>query len=115
MPPDCKKFVESMDSFLESTNKLIFGLPFHKLWKTKNWKALVNSLDTAYKFCSSQIQEKFKEIEEAEKEPDSEVGMDFLSYMIHSGKMSKEVIAVNAVDLMSAGVDTVSPLKDIES
>ena len=35
------------------------------------------------------------------------VGVDFITYMIHAGKMDVKTIAVNAVDLMIAGADTV--------
>ena len=35
------------------------------------------------------------------------VGDDFLSHMIYSGKMDVKEIAVNSIDLLAAGVDTV--------
>ena len=36
------------------------------------------------------------------------VKVDFLTYLVHSGKMSLEAITANVIDLMMAGVDTVS-------
>ena len=113
MPPECKKYVDSIHIFLETTTKLMFSLPFHKIWPTKNWKTLVNSFDYLYSYASGHVNEKIAELEKAEKlnefeKVDAELGMDFLTYMIHSGNMSVEELAVNAVDLISAGVDTVS-------
>ena len=112
MPPECKQFVDNIHSFMETTSKLFFSLPFHKIWRTKNWKALVNSFDDLYTYASGQVNEKIREIEEADKSGesetvDAELGMDFLTYMIHSGTMSVEELAVNAIDLLTAGVDTV--------
>ena len=109
MPPECKHFVDSIHTFFEATSKVLFGFPLHKLWRTKNWKTLVSSFDDVFTYASGQINEKIKEIEEAGKseKADAELGMDFLTYMIHSGTMSVEEIAVNAIDLLSAGVDTV--------
>ena len=34
--------------------------------------------------------------------------VDILTYLVHSGKQSLEEAATNAVDLMTAGIDTVS-------
>ena len=110
MPPECKKYVDSIHIFLETTAQLMFSLPFHKIWPTKNWKALINSFDYLYTYASGHVNEKIAELEkvkESEK-ADAELGMDFLTYMIHSGTMSVEELAVNAVDLIGAGVDTVS-------
>ena len=46
-----------------------------------------------------------QQIEDADEVPEK---MDFLTYMLLSGKLNKEEIASNAVDLMFAGIDTVS-------
>lgn len=115
MPPECKKFVDDVHSFTATTGKILFGLPFHKIWRTKQWKELVNSLDGILTYTGHQVNQKIKKIEREEKEEADEAGenqaeleMDFLTNMIHSGKMSVNEIAVNAMDLLTAGVDTVS-------
>ena len=115
MPPECKHFVDNIHTFFDANSKVVFGLPLHKLWRTKNWKTLVSSFDDLYTYASGQINEKIKEIEEAGKlnvseKADAELGMDFLTYMIYSGTVRVEEIAVNAIDLLSAGVDTVSSI-----
>lgn len=111
MPPECKKFVDNLHSFLVTTNKMFFGLPLHKLWKTKNWKELVRSQKDMFDYTSSLVNQKIKEIEKdagSSEEVQAELGTDFLTYMVHSGSLSVEEIAINSIDLLSAGVDTVS-------
>lgn len=114
MPPDCREFVDNAHVNLETTNKLLYGgLPLHKLWKTKTWKEMVNAQDMMLSYAGKQVEEKIKAIEESSAALEAgdalaELGEDFLTYMIHSGKMSMQEIAVNAIDLLLAGVDTVS-------
>lgn len=112
MPQECKGLVDDLHTMLVITNKMLVGIPFHKLWKTKNWKALVGSVDRMLSYAGRQVDDKIKKIEEAERGDGlgAEEGMDFLTYMLHSssGKMTVEEIAVNAIDLILAGVDTVS-------
>ncbi len=72
-------------------------------------------MDFTYSFSSSLIQAKIEEIEKRAVEntvDDDDAGDDFLTHMVYSGKMDVKEIAVNAVDLLAAGVDTVSRLDD---
>ena len=46
-------------------------------------------------------------LEKGGEDEDPPVGVDFITFMIHAGKMDLDTIATNAVDLMAAGVDTV--------
>ena len=110
MPPECKKFVADLHSFLDTTNKLFYELPLHKLWKTRNWKELLRSQKDMFSYTSKLVNEKIREIE-AENSMEvqlAELGTDFLTYMVHSGSLSVGEIAINAIDLLGAGVDTVS-------
>ena len=112
MPQECKGLVDDVHTMLVTTSKMMSGLPFHKLWKNKNWKTLVSSMDGMLSYAGGLVNEKVKRIELAEEGDglETEEGMDFLTYMLHSssGKMTVEEIAVNAIDLIIAGVDTVS-------
>ena len=114
VPEDCQEFIDELQEFLHSTQDILFGLPFHKLWATKSWKRLSNAQQKVYDIAMSYIEQKNKEIKEEDKRS-IEVGddyeapdhVDFLTYMMHAGKMSPEEITANALDLMAAGVDTV--------
>ena len=46
-------------------------------------------------------------LEEGKEDDEPPVGVDFITFMMHAGKMDLDTIATNAVDLMAAGVDTV--------
>ena len=46
-------------------------------------------------------------LEEGGEDDEPPVGVDFITFMMHAGKMDVNTIATNAVDLMAAGVDTV--------
>lgn len=113
VPEDCQEFIDELQEFLHSTQDILFGLPFHKLWATKSWKRLSNAQQKVYDIAMSYIEQKNKEIKEEDKRS-IEVGedyeapdhVDFLTYMMHAGKMSPEEITANALDLMAAGVDT---------
>lgn len=112
MPPDCVKLVDHVQNFFNVTNRMFFGLPFHKIWRNKNWKELVRSLDFILSYASRLVEEKIEQIEQQSSEQGesahAELGEDFLTYMIHSGKMDIHEIAANAIDLLLAGIDTVS-------
>ena len=69
--------------------------------------ASVNNL--AMKFINERMQEITEEEKHAledSKEVPGEV--DFLTYLMHSEKMSPEELSTNTVDLLMAGVETVS-------
>ena len=107
MPHDCREFVDNIQGFLETTSKLLMGVPLHKFIKTQNWKNLVKHFEKAYSIASGLTKSRIEEIEREAETGEGEEKDDFLSHMIHSGKMSVEEVAVNAIDLMSAGIDTV--------
>jgi hypothetical protein len=46
-------------------------------------------------------------VEEGGEEDEPPVGVDFITFMMHAGKMDLETITTNALDLMGGGVDTV--------
>jgi cytochrome P450 len=114
MPPECKEFVENTKINFDTTNKLMFSIPFHRLWRTRKWKKMVNALNYIISYAGKLVKERISEIAK-DADANAELGDDFLTYMILSGKMGTEEIAVNAIDLLGAGVDTVSASMDIRN
>ena len=113
VPPDCKEFINSIAEFVVLANKLLFGFPLHKFMRTKNWEMFVHHYKTIYTFANSLVRAKIEDIENKvvkKQEEGGDDGHDFVSHMIQSGKMDIKEIAVNSVDLLSAGVDTVRTL-----
>ena len=101
-----------MQQIVVVTQDLLFGLPFYKYFRTKSWNALTESMMAVYKISMRHIEAKISEIKDMDKETReerlSEENTDFLTHMILNGKMSLEEISTNAMDLLGAGVDTVS-------
>jgi hypothetical protein len=55
----------------------------------------------------AQVTEEDKRLVEGWEDDEPPVGVDFITFMMHAGKMDLETIASNAADLMAGGVDTV--------
>ena len=112
MPAECRQFVDDVHSFITTTDTLFYSLPLHWIWRTKHWKELVQAQEGMLKYNRSVVNQKIKEMERAAEEGGSdgeaELGTDFMTYMVSKGDMSVQEIAVNAMDLLNAGVDTVS-------
>ncbi len=83
MPQECKELVNNLDEFISVTVELLFSIPFHKLWRTKKWKRLVNTTEAFFTYAKCHVDQKIKEIEEGNVGEDvqAELGMDFLTYM----------------------------------
>lgn len=113
VPPDCQEFIVATNNFFAASQTLLFGLPFHKIYATKPYKTLLKSFKRIFEISMAHIKERLDELHEEElviegEEEGPPLGVDFLTYMSKAGKMSLENITTNAIDLLAAGVDTVS-------
>lgn len=104
VPEECQKFISEVQEFVEASQEIQFGLPFHKVYPTKAWKALVRSMQNTYDIAMKYVKEKLEKVNNSFPEENE----DFLTAMIKKGEMSIEDISINAIDLLGAGVDTVS-------
>ena len=113
VPQDCKELIDSLQDMLNSIQRLMSGLPLHMVWSTKEWRFLKETMKHLYTLSLRHVKEKLEEIKEEDQEralegseaPDK---VDFLTYLVHSGKQSLEEAATNASDMMMGGVDAVS-------
>ena len=110
VPPDCQEFISCVQGFVTTTSDIMMTLPFYKSQVNKLWNKLLEQINYIYEYASELIQEKIEEIKRhaSEGKDNEEQGDDFLSHMVCSGKMDVKEIAVNAIDLLAAGIDTVS-------
>ena len=112
IPEDCQDFIDQIQDFLSSTQDILFSLPLHKVYATKAWKKLYRAQKRNYEIAMKHISDKMEEIKEKDDNllTNDEVPekVDFLTYMIHRGELSIEEISINALDLLGAGIDTVS-------
>ena len=110
MPPDCQEFISVIQEFFTASQELLFSLPLYKLYPTKTWRKLkemqIKGYQIGLKFINDRIRE-VKEKEEGGREETNET-LDFLTYMIENSGLTLDEISINALDLLGAGVDTVS-------
>ena len=113
VPQDCQELIDTLQELLLSTQRLMTRLPVHIVWSTKEWKFLKQKMKILYDLSLRHVKEKLEEIREEEhgralegsEAPDK---VDLLTYLVLSGKQSLEEAATNAIDLITAGIDTVS-------
>ena len=113
VPPDCQELIDTLQEMLGSTQRLMTKLPLHTVWSTKEWKFMKLKMKRLHDLSLQNVKEKLQEIREEDHERDLEGSeapdkVDFLTYLVHSGKQSLEEAAANAIDSMNAGIDTVS-------
>ena len=113
-PPECQEFIDQVGIFFESFMKFFVTVPTYLIYRNKLWRSTVNAQravkDLAMKFISArldEIKEEDKQLLQQATDDEAPVKVDFLTYLVHSGKMSLDAVTANVIDLMTAGVDTV--------
>ncbi|RDD36293.1 Cytochrome P450 10 [Trichoplax sp. H2] len=110
--PKTEQFYQSITKILEATNAILTIPPFiFKYIFTKHWKELNKWSDIAGEFADDIIEEKRKQIEKKIASNDditrSNDRVDFLTYVIATGKLSRREANVAMMELLFGGVDTV--------
>ena len=91
-------------------------LPLYKLWPTKDVRALKQAMKTQYELAKKYVEKKVVEIKEEDKralerraeEEEAPDKVDFLTYLLHSQRMSVDEATTYTMDLVGGGVETVS-------
>ena len=115
-PPECQQFIDEIAGFFENVINLFFSVPNYRIYRNKIWRTTVNSQRAVKDLAMMFITKRLDQIKEEDKQlllhhdasDEAPVKVDFLTYLVHSGKMSLEAITANVIDLMMAGVKTVS-------
>ena len=112
VPQDCKELIVAVQEMFNSIQRLMSGPPLHILWSTKEWKFLKQTVKQLYELVLNHVREKLEKIREENQNgtlEESEIPdkVDFLTYIMHSGKQSLKEAATNAADLIISGIDTV--------
>ena len=101
--------------------KLFLSVPTYLIYRNKLWRSSVDSQRAVKELAMKFISKRLEKIEEEDKQliqqasgDEAPVKVDFLTYLVHSGKMSLNAITANVIDLMTAGVDTVSLLTSLK-
>ena len=114
--PESEVFIKAVGALFSELIELLFSFPLYRLYRTKKWRHVVEVNRTVYTLARQFIDKKIAEIEEEDRksleaasgEEEAPEKVDFITYLVHSGKMSPEEVSVSVVDLLSAGVETVN-------
>ena len=114
--PESREFIIAVGRMFDDLMDLIFSLIISKFYRTKKWRDFIEVTRTVNTLAKQFVDEKLAEIEGEDRkaleaasgEEEAPEKVDFVTYMVHSGKMSVEEVTVNVVDLLTAGVETVS-------
>ncbi|RDD38261.1 Cytochrome P450 10 [Trichoplax sp. H2] len=109
--PKVEEFYQSVTKILEATSDLLTVPVFvFKYIFNKNWKKLVKWSDLAFQFADDIIEEKREQLEKKIASTDdiarSGSGVDFLSYVIATGKLNRSEANVVMIELLLTGIDT---------
>ena len=114
VPQECQELIDGLQELLDSTEKVIMGPPSYK-----NSKAYEKMKKNHAKICNlgfKVVEKRVKEISKEDQrlaqagesgEEEGPINVDFLTYLIHSGKMSLGEVATNAIDMLIAAINQV--------
>ncbi len=115
---ESKEYISTVSQFFLSFSDLIFSLPLYKIFPTKSFKSVVNCQRSLLLQTNKFIDKKLAEIAEEDRraleaasgEEEAPDKVDFITYLVHSGKLNVNEVSANIMDILSAGVETVSVL-----
>ncbi|XP_066297980.1 1,25-dihydroxyvitamin D(3) 24-hydroxylase, mitochondrial-like [Branchiostoma lanceolatum] len=107
---DAQDFIKGIHNVFLTTNSLMFpDADLHRFLRTKPWKQSVEAWDTVFrvgeKVMDRQLQEALEREESGEGEDDQP---NFLAFVNSTGRLSKDEIYSNTIELMGAAIDTTS-------
>ena len=117
VPPDCQEWIDVIQELMASTQKVIMELSLYKYIPTKAYRTMKESIRRVYQLAIERVKQRMDEITEEDRrlaearegeEEEAPAQVDFLTYLMHSGKLSVEEVATNCIDMITGGVDTVS-------
>jgi len=112
VPQDCQELIDTVQEMLDSTQRLMNRPPLHIVWSTKEWKFQKQKVKHLYELSLKHVKEKLQEIREEDRGRDlggsaAHDKMDFLTYLVHSGKQSLEEEVTDSIEFILGGVETV--------
>lgn len=106
--PECKQLLQSIRDFFDLSEDLEVKPSIWKIVKTPKFYKLMKTLDLLADLCNKYIDEALKQIEmDSDGKFTSEVGKE-KSVLEKLLRIDRRIAAVMALDMMMAGVDTVS-------
>lgn len=106
--PDVKKLFGYLTDFFTLSVDVEFKPPIWKIIKTKSFKKLMATLDGITEITSRYVDEALQRIEEDQRNGVPEKPENEKSVLEKLAKIDKKIATVMAMDMLMAGVDTVS-------
>ena len=60
-PPDCQKFISEVQIQLSLMQRLVFGIPFYRIYKTKTWRRFLDTNVNILNFTLDCFEKKLKQ------------------------------------------------------
>ena len=105
---ETKQFQQSIRMFMRSIDYMIEAIPFYKICPTKKYKEVKESVATVHLLGRKYVEQKRASIEKRLREGGStHDGLSLIEQWMIEGNMSEEQCIISALDMITAGVDTV--------
>ncbi|XP_019645640.1 PREDICTED: cytochrome P450 27C1-like [Branchiostoma belcheri] len=110
IPQDAQDFIQAMHTIFLTTNTLLFPeTDVHRFLRTKPWKQSMEAWDTVFRVGEQVMDRQLQEaLEREERGEDGEDQPNFLAFISSTGRLSKDEIYSNTIELMGAAIDTTS-------
>ena len=109
--PTAKQLFQSLTDFFTLSMDIEFKPSIWKYYKTPTFKKLMKTLDDILDITSAYVNEAIERIEQEQKEGKPEKPESEKSVLEKLIKIDKKIAMVMAMDMLMAGVDTVSHTK----
>ena len=102
---DALAFIQAVKTFVDCVVKVGFEPPVYKIFSNKLYREMTGAIKGVYSFgekCMEELQT---------KSPKSDDAMGLLEQWLTEGKVSKDHAVILSIDMLGAGVDTVSTIQ----
>ncbi|XP_078574367.1 1,25-dihydroxyvitamin D(3) 24-hydroxylase, mitochondrial-like isoform X5 [Branchiostoma floridae x Branchiostoma japonicum] len=105
---DAQDFIQGIHTIFLTTNTVIFpDADVHRFLRTKPWRQSVEAWDTVFRVGEKVMDRKLQEALEREERGEDDQP-NFLAFVNNTGRLTKDEIYSNTIELMGAAIDTTS-------
>ncbi|XP_019645756.1 PREDICTED: cytochrome P450 27C1-like [Branchiostoma belcheri] len=110
IPQNAQDFIQAMHTIFLTTNALLVpDADVHRFLRTKPWRQSMEAWDTVFRVGEQVMDRQLQEaLEREERGEEDEDQPNFLAFISSTGRLSKDEIYSNTIELMGAAIDTTS-------
>ncbi|ESO92641.1 hypothetical protein LOTGIDRAFT_233081 [Lottia gigantea] len=102
-----QEFIDTLQKYFRLMQQLMYNLPMYKVFRTKKWQEFEKLSDRIMEVGREFVDKKIEKLQNADPSTSQEKGA-FLTHLISQKSLSTSDVTSNAVDLLSAAVETTS-------